>query len=196
MTDPHWRSGYDLCSGLVTCDPRSNTLWGMATTSSSTASRAGTEEPILADEANRYIQNRRETELHKVLIDQGMRKWMHKTRQETTLGTRVPRIRPPKGMWPQTNRVWKVARPCVNISRPMGRSSGLYRPIPPPTSARLWRGSALGATNASEERLPPGGRLLEPDPHGATHQSPRYRIKLVMCLLLAGTMRLFNGCSL
>ena len=40
--------------------------------------------------ANSYIENRRETELHKVIKDQGMKKWLNKAFQDTAVGTQHP----------------------------------------------------------------------------------------------------------
>ena len=40
--------------------------------------------------ANRYIEDRRDTELHKVIKDQGMKKWLHKAFQDTAVGTQHP----------------------------------------------------------------------------------------------------------
>ena len=40
--------------------------------------------------ANSYIEGRRETELKKVIKDQGMKKWLHKAFQDTAVGIQHP----------------------------------------------------------------------------------------------------------
>ena len=40
--------------------------------------------------ANRHIEARRETELHKMIKDQGMKKWPHKAFQDTAVGAQHP----------------------------------------------------------------------------------------------------------
>ena len=49
---------------------------------------------LLADEsidaANQFIQDCRNSELHKVIKDQGMRQWLHKTHREAVVGTPHP----------------------------------------------------------------------------------------------------------
>ena len=42
------------------------------------------------EDANHYVESRRDTELNKVIRDQGMRKWLHKTFQDTAVGTQHP----------------------------------------------------------------------------------------------------------
>ena len=40
--------------------------------------------------ANNFVESRRDTELHKVIKDQGMKKWLYKTFQDTAVGTQHP----------------------------------------------------------------------------------------------------------
>ena len=43
------------------------------------------------EDANHYVESRRDTELNKVIRDQGMRKWLHKTFQGHRGGNTAPR---------------------------------------------------------------------------------------------------------
>ena len=109
-----------------------------------------------------YIENRRETELHKVIKDQGMKKWLNKAFQDTAMGTQHPE---PQGyMQPQSDPAlmcWsRMVSLCASISRPTGRLSALWTRTPPPMSSRRWHGSDSGATNVSAEHLPRGGHRL------------------------------------
>ena len=45
-------------------------------------------EPI--EDANKYIEDRRDTELHKVVKDRGMKKWLHQAFQDTAVGAQHP----------------------------------------------------------------------------------------------------------
>ena len=115
------------------------------------------------EEAN--IENRRETELHKVIKDQGIKKWLNKAFQDTAMGTQHPE---PQGyMQPQSDPAlmcWsRMASLCASISRPTGRLSALWTRTPLPMSSRRWHGSDPGATNVSAEHLPRGGHRPRSD---------------------------------
>ena len=42
------------------------------------------------EDANKYVEDRRDTELHKVIKDRGMKKWLHQAFQDTAVGTQHP----------------------------------------------------------------------------------------------------------
>ena len=90
--------------------------------------------------ANKYIEARRGTELHKVLKDQGKGKWLQKARQETVVGTMHPE---PQGFAATDKSSTHVIVDLVPTHA--GRREG-KAPCQPVHRHRCLRGLGMGAS--------------------------------------------------
>ena len=115
--------------------------------------------------ANRHIENRLDTELHKVIKDQGMKKWLNKAFQDTAVGTQHPE---PQGYAAtDCSSTHVLVASGITLCLHKQADGKAKRLVNPYTStdifeALVW-GSDLGATNASAEHLPLGGHRPRPD---------------------------------
>ena len=78
----------NLFRGQTIIVPRPNSGQGQACRLAILTRALLNDESIEA--ANRYVEARRDTELHKVLKDKGMKTWLHRANSEAFLGSQHP----------------------------------------------------------------------------------------------------------
>ena len=106
--------------------------------------------------ANCYIEDRRDTELHKVIKDQGIKKWLHKAFQDMAVGTQHLEPQGYAGTERSSAHVLvESGKTLCQHKQADGKAKRLVNP---------YATTDVFEAPASAEHLPRGGHRPRPDP--------------------------------